>query len=95
MRYTKKHDGLRVDGYDVAVSIAEFATEQLGDIVYLEPPDLGTLMTANDEVVVIECFKAAGEILAVYEGKIVAAYEALVREPNLVNEDSDGRDWFF
>ena len=95
MRYTKKHDGLKVDGNDFAVSIAEFATGQLGDIVSLEPPELGKLMTANDDVVVIEGIKAAGEISAVYHGEIVAAYEALVGQPNPVNEDSDGSVCFF
>ena len=95
MRYTKKHDGLKVDGNDFAVSIAEFATGQLGDIVSLEQHELGNLMTVNDDVVVIEGINAAGEISAVYQGKIVAAYEALVGEPNLVNEDSNGSVCFF
>ena len=91
MRYTKKHDGLEVDGNDFAVNIGEFATGQLGDIVSLEPPELGNLMTANNDVVLIEGIKAAGEISAVYEGQIVVVNEALVGESNLVNDGSGGR----
>ena len=95
MKYTKKHDRLRVDGNNVGVGITEFATEQLGDIVSVALPELGTFVTAGDEVVAIESIKAADEILAVYKEQIVAANKALVEEANLVNEDSAGRAWFF
>ena len=94
MKYTKKHDRLRVDGNNVGVGITEFATEQLGDIVSLALPKLGTFVTAGDEIVVIENVKAADEILAVYKGQIVAANKALVEEANLVNEDSAGHARF-
>ena len=94
MKYTKKHDRLRVDGNNVGIGITEFATEQLGDIVSVALPELGTFVTAGDEVVAIESIKAADEILAVYKEQIVASNKALVEEANLVNEESVGRAWF-
>ena len=94
MKYTKKHDRLGVDGNNVGVVITEFATEQLGDIVYVALPELGTFVTAGDEVVAIESIKAADEILAVYKEQIVAANKALFEEANLVNEEPVGRAWF-
>lgn len=95
MKYTEEHDWLRIEGEVVTVGITEYATEQLGDVVYIELPEPGTRVSHGDEIVVIESVKAASEISAMYEGEIVAVNEALVDTPNLVNEDPTGAAWFF
>lgn len=84
MKYTEEHDWLRVEGELVVVGITKFATEQLGDVVFVELPDPGTLVSRGDEIVVIESVKTASEISAMYDGEIVA-----------VNEDPTGTAWFF
>ena len=85
---------MRVDGNDFGAGITEFATEQFCDIVSVALPELGTFVTAGDEIVVIESVKATDELSAVYKRQIVAANKALVEEANLVNEDSASRAWF-
>ena len=95
MKYTEEHDWLRVEGELVVVGITKFATEQLGDVVFVELPDPGTLVSRGDEIVVIESVKTASEISAMYDGEIVAVNEALVEAPSLVNEDPTGAAWFF
>ena len=95
MKYTEEHDWLRVEGDIVVVGITEHATEQLGDVVFVELPDPGTLVSRGDEIVVIESVKTASEISAMYDGEIVAVNEALVETPSLVNEDPTGTAWFF
>lgn len=95
MKYTEEHDWLRVEGELVVVGITKFATEQLGDVVFVELPDPGTLVSRGDEIVVIESVKTASEISAMYDGEIVAVNEALVETPSLVNEDPTGTTWFF
>ena len=95
MKYTEEHDWLRVEGELVVVGITKFATEQLGDVVFVELPEPGTLVSRGDEIVVIESAKTASEISAMYDGEIVAVNEALVETPSLVNEDPTGTAWFF
>ena len=95
MKYTEEHDWLRVEGDLVVVGITKFATEQLGDVVFVELPEPGTLVSRGDEIVVIESVKAASEISAMYDGEIVAVNEALEEAPSLVNEDPTGAAWFF
>ena len=95
MKYTEEHDWLRVEGELVVVGITKFATVQLGDVVFVELPDLGTLVSRGDEIVVIESVKTASEISAMYDGEIVAVNQALVETPSLVNEDPTGTAWFF
>ena len=95
MKYTEEHEWLRVEGDLVVVGITEHASEQLGDIVFVELPEAGTTVSKDDEVVVIESVKAASDILAPLDGEIVEINEALVDNPALVNEDAIGDGWFF
>ena len=94
MKFTKEHEWLRVEGELIAVGITEHAAEQLGDVVFVELPDVGTKVTDGDEICVIESVKAASDILAPVEGEIAAVNEALNDNPALVNEDALGT-WFF
>lgn len=95
IKYTEDHEWLRVDGDLVVVGITEHASEQLGDVVFVELPELETQCAKGDEVVVIESVKAASDILAPVDGEIVEVNEELATNPGLVNEDPLGKAWFF
>ena len=95
MKFTKDHEWLRVEGDLVVVGITEHAATQLGDVVFVELPEVETMVSAGDEVVVIESVKAASDILAPLEGEIVEVNTALVDTPALVNDDPMGAAWFF
>ncbi|WP_333827354.1 glycine cleavage system protein GcvH [Pararhodobacter sp.] len=95
MKFTEEHEWLRIEGDLVVVGITEHAAEQLGDVVFVELPEIETQVVRGDEVSVIESVKAASDILAPVDGEIVAVNEALVDNPALVNEDPLGEGWFF
>ena len=95
MKYTKEHEWLRVDGDLVVVGITEHAATQLGDVVFVELPEVETQVAEGDEVVVIESVKAASDILAPVSGEIVEVNDKLSDNPGLVNEDPTGDAWFF
>jgi len=95
MKFTEEHEWLRVEGDLVVVGITEYAAEQLGDVVFVELPELEATVAKGDEVCVIESVKAASDILAPLDGEIVEVNGALVDNPGLVNEDPLGEAWFF
>ncbi|NBO21152.1 MAG: glycine cleavage system protein GcvH, partial [Rhodobacteraceae bacterium] len=95
MKYTKEHEWLRQEGDLIVVGITEHAATQLGDVVFVELPEVDTMVTAGDEVVVIESVKAASDILSPIDGEIVAVNQKLVDNPGLVNLDPTGAAWFF
>jgi len=95
MKYTEEHEWLdEADGI-VTVGITAHAAEQLGDIVFVELPEVGADVAKDDEIVVIESVKAASDILAPIDGEIVEVNEAIVEDPAKVNEDPEGAAWFF
>jgi glycine cleavage system H protein len=95
MKYTEDHEWLRVEGDVVVVGITEHAATQLGDVVFVELPEIETQVAKGDEVCVIESVKAASDILAPLDGEIVEVNAALSDNPGLVNEDPLGDAWFF
>ncbi len=95
MKYTEEHEWLRVEGDVVVVGITEHAAEQLGDVVFIELPEIEATVARGDEVCVIESVKAASDILAPVDGEIVEVNAALTETPSLVNEDPLGDAWFF
>ncbi|MFY9210916.1 MAG: glycine cleavage system protein GcvH [Aestuariivita sp.] len=95
MKYTELHEWLRMEDDIVVVGITEHATTKLGDIVFVELPEVGAIVAKDDEVVVIESVKAASDILAPLDGEIVAVNDALGETPALANEDATGAGWFF
>ena len=95
MKYTEDHEWLRVEGDIVVVGITEHAAEQLGDVVFVELPEVETQVTKGDDVVVIESVKAASDIVAPVDGEIVEVNDDLADNPGLVNEDPTGNAWFF
>jgi glycine cleavage system H protein len=95
MKFTEEHEWLLVEGDLVVVGITGHASEQLGDIVFVELPEPETVVVGGDEVVVIESVKAASDILAPLDGEIVEVNGALVANPGMVNDDPQGDGWFF
>jgi glycine cleavage system H protein len=95
MKFTEEHEWLRAENDIIVVGITEHATTQLGDIVFVELPEVGTTVSKDDEIVVIESVKAASDILAPIDGEIVEVNEALGDNPALANDDATGAGWFF
>jgi glycine cleavage system H protein len=95
MKYTEEHEWLITEGDTVTVGITKHAAEQLSDVVFVELPEVGTEITKDEEIVVIESVKAASDILAPLDGEIVEINEAIVDTPSKVNEDPEGEAWFF
>src|SRR6056297_832535 len=95
MKFTEEHEWLRDEDGVIVVGITEHASEQLGDVVFVELPEVGTQVTKDDEIVVIESVKAASDILAPIDGEIVDVNDVLTDEPGKVNDDPMGDAWFF
>jgi glycine cleavage system H protein len=94
-RFTKDHEYIRVDGPTGTVGITPFATEQLGDIVFVELPQVGQQLEAGEEAAVVESVKAASEIFAPCSGTVTEVNEALAGDPAIVNQDPVGSGWMF
>jgi len=95
VKYSEDHEWVRVDGGEATVGITPYAAEQLGDVVYVELPDVGKSFKAGDEAATVESVKAASEIYSPISGEISAINDALEGNPALVNESADGEGWFF
>ncbi len=95
MRFTEEHEWLRVEDDLVVVGITDYASEQLGDVVFIELPEEGTEVVKDDDVAVIESVKAASDILAPVDGEIVEVNSPLIENPGMVNDDPTGDAWFF
>ncbi|HEX7642430.1 MAG TPA: glycine cleavage system protein GcvH [Burkholderiaceae bacterium] len=95
-RYTQDHEWLKseADG-TVTVGITAYAQEQLGDIVFVQLPEVGASLAKGDEAAVIESVKTAGEINMAVSGTVTEVNSALADEPAKVNEDPLGAGWFF
>jgi glycine cleavage system H protein len=93
-RYTKDHEWIRIDGDFAVVGITAYAAEQLGDVVFVELPEIGKTLSQGDEMAVVESVKAASEVYAPASGEIVAVNDALEGTPAMVNEAPDGAGWF-
>ena len=94
IRYTKDHEYIRVEGDVGVVGISDYAQAQLGDVVFVDLPEVGKAVTAGAETAVVESVKAASEIYAPVSGSVVAVNSALSDNPAGVNEDAMGAGWF-
>ena len=94
-RYTKDHEWIRLDGDVATVGISEHAQSALGDIVYVELPEIGRQVEQGGEAAVVESVKAASDVYAPVSGQVVAVNEALDGSPATINEDAEGKGWFF
>jgi glycine cleavage system H protein len=92
--YTKEHEWIRLDGDVAVIGITEHAQSQLGDVVFVELPEIGKSFAAGDEAAVVESVKAASEVYAPASGEVVDVNAALTDTPATVNEDAEGKGWF-
>jgi glycine cleavage system H protein len=95
LRFTKEHEWLRVDGETGVVGITDFAQNQLGDVVFIELPTVGSPVKQGTQAAVVESVKAASEVYAPVSGEVTAINEALAEEPGLVNTSPEADGWFF
>jgi glycine cleavage system H protein len=93
-RYTKDHEYIRVDGDIGTVGITDHAQSQLGDVVFVDLPNVGKKVAKGGEAAVVESVKAASEVYAPVSGEIVAVNSALADAPGTVNEDAMDKGWF-
>jgi glycine cleavage system H protein len=93
-RYTKDHEWIELDGDVAMVGISDYAQSQLGDVVYVELPEVGKTVTKGGEAAVVESVKAASEVYAPAGGTVVGVNDTLNTAPATVNEDAEGKGWF-
>jgi glycine cleavage system H protein len=93
LRYTEDHEWLRLDGDEATVGITAYATEELGDIVFVELPAVGRRLAQGEPFGVIESVKTASDLYAPMGGEVLAVNEALAGQPELVNAEPYGAGW--
>jgi glycine cleavage system H protein len=91
--YGRSHAWIRVEGDAVVIGITNYAQDQLGEVVYVELPEVGTGVATGEELGTLESVKAVSEFLAPVGGEVIGVNERLEDEPNLVNEDPYGDGW--
>jgi glycine cleavage system H protein len=93
LRYTREHEWAKVEGQNVRVGITAFAQEQLGDVVFVELPKVGTRIGQMQPFGVVESVKAVSDLFAPLAGEVIEVNTALTRAPELVNQDPYGQGW--
>ncbi len=94
LKYTGEHEWVMVEGDIATIGISDFAQDQLGDVVFVELPERGSLLAKGKEAAVIESVKAASEVYAPVSGEVVDVNDALGDDPATVNSDPTGGGWF-
>ena len=95
VKYTNEHEWIRIEGDVGTVGITNYAQEQLGDVVFVDVPQVGRNVTKGESIAVVESVKAASDIFAPVSGEIVEANGALTDSPGDVNAEPMGKGWFF
>ncbi len=93
-KYSEDHEWISVEGDVATIGITNHAQEQLGDVVFVELPDVGSSVSKGEDAGVIESVKAASELVAPVSGEVVETNDALMDEPGKVNEDPENSAWF-
>jgi glycine cleavage system H protein len=93
-RYTKEHEWVRVEGDTATIGITAYAAEQLGDVVFVELPEVGRKVTKGEGAAVVESVKAASDVYAPISGEVVETNSSLADEPGTVNQAPEGGGWF-
>ncbi|MHC4297404.1 MAG: glycine cleavage system protein GcvH [Planctomycetota bacterium] len=93
--YTKEHEWLRIDADVGTIGITDYAQKMLGDLVFVELPDVGRECNARDELAIVESTKAANDIYAPVAGKVIEVNEELEAQPELINQDCYNAGWIF
>jgi glycine cleavage system H protein len=95
LKYTEEHEWLRLEGDIATVGITQHATALLGDLVFVQLPDIGAKFAKGDGAAVVESVKAASDVFAPLAGEVVDVNQAIVEDPAIVNADPQGAGWFF
>jgi glycine cleavage system H protein len=95
VKYTSDHEWVRVEGDEATIGITDYAQTQLGDIVYVELPEIGRKVARGKEAAVVESVKAASEVFAPLSGVVIAVNDALAADPAQVNSAPTDSGWFF
>ncbi|NLG35032.1 MAG: glycine cleavage system protein GcvH [Lentisphaerae bacterium] len=95
LRYTPTHCWVREEEEHLVVGITDFAQDQMSDLTFVELPEVGEAVSAEEEVAVVESVKAANDIYAPVAGTVIAVNELLIEQPDLVNSDPCGQGWLF
>jgi len=93
LRYTKEHEWIRVEGGKGTIGITDFAQEQLGDVVFVEPPQAGSQLTQGQTMGVVESVKTVSDLYAPVSGAMKSVNKELEAQPELVNQDPYGKGW--
>ena len=93
--YTREHEWVRIDDGVAICGITDYAQTQLGDVVYVELPEVGAEIARDGEAAVVESTKAASDVYAPVTGTILAVNDRLEESPDLVNESAEDQGWFF
>ena len=95
VKYSKEHEWIRLDGDTAIIGITQHATEMLGDIVFVELPEIGSSVVKDGNAGVVESTKAASDIYTPVSGEIIENNQAIVDDPAKVNSDPENEAWFF
>ncbi len=95
IKFTKDHEWIRVEGETAVVGITDYAQQQLGDVVFVELPDVGKALERGKDAAVVESVKAASEVYAPVDGEVTEINKLLQDQPDTVNSDPQGDGWFF
>lgn len=93
--YTREHEWVRVTGTEGVVGITDYAQHALGDVVFVELPEVGTLLTKGGEAAVVESVKAASEVFSPVSGEVLTVNAVVVDQPGLINNSPEDEAWFF
>jgi glycine cleavage system H protein len=95
IKFTKEHEWVSIDGDIGTIGISDYAQTQLGDVVFVELPEVGRAVEKGDEIAVVESVKAASEVYSPASGEVTEANEALSEDPAKINADAVGAGWIF
>jgi glycine cleavage system H protein len=93
LRYHPEHDWARVEGDEATFGITWFAQQQLGEVVFFDPPAIGTKVTKDEPNTEVDSVKAASDVIAPLSGEVIAVNEALAADPQPINDDPYGEGW--
>ena len=94
IRYTKDHEWLRIEDSVATVGISDHAQEQLGEIVFVDLPDVGKAVSQSDDMAVVESVKAASDVYAPISGEVIEVNDTLADQPGQVNDSPEDKGWF-
>ena len=93
LKYTKKHEWVKIEGEEAIIGITDYAQSELTDIVFVEPPEIGTELVKGEELGVVESVKAASELYSPVTGEVIEVNEELETAPELMNSEPYGKGW--